>query len=355
MGRFPTLDKWLAGVLLACWAAAFPMAVVDAVQGAGISPLYARVAEEPDGYPSLVRFRPYAPGDRVLRPGDRLIQAGEADLRGLGAIGVFFRITEQSRNEPTVLLVYERDGERRETPLALYPVGSYVGMLPASLSIVVCVLILLLRAAPEPVLRLGVPAGLFGALMFCTISVGPLWWLIASNVMLMIATAFSGPLIVLAAMRFPNSTPIRSPWARRLPWLYVGMVPLVMTIAYGWEPVPLDFAFAAYTPLAGTIMIWSVAAVTRNYRRADPVGRRQVKWPLASAYVGLMPLWIAIGAVMVVGPKASEWVMDATALLALVPIGVTVGVMRYDLFDVDRLITATTSYTCSSWRAWASC
>ena len=53
----------------------------------------------------------------TARAGDRLVRLGDADLRGVGTLGFTAHTYEESGGYLSVPLVFERDGERRETSL----------------------------------------------------------------------------------------------------------------------------------------------------------------------------------------------------------------------------------------------
>ena len=94
-------------------------------------------------------------------------------------------------------------------------------------------------------------------------------------------------------------------------------------------------------------LIASLVAFTRVYQRADPLGRRQIKWVVYGAYVGPLPVALST-AVLTLG-LAPEWVsalsaVGAIALVAL-PLGVLVAVAFYQFLDIDRLFSATLSYS----------
>jgi hypothetical protein len=119
-----------------------------------------------------------------------------------------------------------------------------------------------------------------------------------------------------------------------------------------------SFAAVFWLPNAGLAMgsgglaaiafvIADLAALTRVYQRADPLGRRQLKWVVYGFYVGLM----AVGLVTAVLSLSvvPEWIgaLFAVAMIALVavPLGVLVAIAFYEFLDIDRLFSATLSYS----------
>jgi hypothetical protein len=88
-----------------------------------------------------------------------------------------------------------------------------------------------------------------------------------------------------------------------------------------------------------------VAGQALSWRRADGDRREQLKWLLAGAVCLLTGLLL-----IVLGPPKNELsgriARDlAFLLLAALPVSIGVGILRYHLYDIDRLISRTLSYT----------
>src|SRR5262249_1437583 len=93
------------------------------------------------------------------------------------------------------------------------------------------------------------------------------------------------------------------------------------------------------------LMGGGLAIATRNYRRAGPIGRRRVKWLLYGAYIAIVPLIVA-RTLTIADPDAAwyQWVYVATIIgMVGFPLGTLVAIVRYNLFDIHRLITPTPS------------
>lgn len=94
-----------------------------------------------------------------------------------------------------------------------------------------------------------------------------------------------------------------------------------------------------FTALA-VAFIGSLASLVVRYRRADAVQRAQLRWML----------WAVT---LVVGILIASWIIpdDWTALTgvvlvsyALIPIAIAVAVLRYRLYEIDRIISRTAAY-----------
>jgi hypothetical protein len=87
-----------------------------------------------------------------------------------------------------------------------------------------------------------------------------------------------------------------------------------------------------------------VVAMVRYLTTTDPVGRQQLKWLAGGGFVsGTLALVVWLLPELVLGKDLlpASWVgFSGLPLLA----GLTVAVLRYRLFDVDRIISRTVAY-----------
>ncbi|MEU6412516.1 sensor histidine kinase [Microbispora sp. NPDC046933] len=114
-----------------------------------------------------------------------------------------------------------------------------------------------------------------------------------------------------------------------------GLLPAVI-------PNPLQVpALAPYTSTAGALAWTGILAtlplaalsLLLRFRRADPVGRRQIGWPLF-AFAGYI-------AFMFVGIVAPELTWLSVVWAALIPVLMVFSVMRYRLYGIDTVISRT--------------
>lgn len=108
----------------------------------------------------------------------------------------------------------------------------------------------------------------------------------------------------------------------------VGFVP--------WEVTRSLAIIAGPAMLIGAVA--GVVAVIIRFRRSDAVGRAQVKWMALAGLVMLFSFPIAIG-----DDPALEAVGWFIFYLSI-PVGITIAITRYKLFEIDRLISRTISY-----------
>jgi uncharacterized membrane protein len=98
---------------------------------------------------------------------------------------------------------------------------------------------------------------------------------------------------------------------------------------------------AAVSALIAPVVVWSMVV---RYRRADGIGRQQLKWFAVSliAAVGGMAL-AALASTLTDRPPEAGLAFFGFAG-ALVPIAIGISILRYRLYDIDRIISRTVGY-----------
>jgi hypothetical protein len=95
-----------------------------------------------------------------------------------------------------------------------------------------------------------------------------------------------------------------------------------------------------FAGLLAPSFVGSVASLFIRYRRADQVARAQLRWVLWGTAVPV--------AALVLGwfiPTESDLLNQVVSLsYGLIPVSIAVAVLRYRLYEIDRIISRTTSY-----------
>jgi hypothetical protein len=160
----------------------------------------------------------------------------------------------------------------------------------------------------------------------------------------------------LLLLLFPDGRLLSTRW-RIVAWLTVPTLAIVYVAwlvapnTSGWGRPEVDNPLAS-DALAGldivillvfVLVLAAVAALVMRFRRAAGIERLQLKW-LVAAGVGATTIWL--GAVFVVEPLLGGDAAVATTVwsFALIPTAIGVAVLRYRLFDIDRLISRTVTY-----------
>ena len=95
----------------------------------------------------------------------------------------------------------------------------------------------------------------------------------------------------------------------------------------------------------GISVIASAAILVRRYRRSGSVVRAQIRWVAAAGIVPIV-LFLALLGVGNLVPSGvgdvlwSAWILSTT----LLPIAIGIAVLRYRLYDIDRIVSRTISY-----------
>jgi two-component system, sensor histidine kinase len=347
--RLATIDQILLATMVPLWVAVFALHVRQVVlTGLAEPSVYTWGAREPDGYPVVGAFRPELHAETVgLRVGDRLVRVGDVDLRGVGYLRVYATMLAEADDTLRVPVVFVRDGQQHTLSLALRRPAIAWYWIPALLGTAVTAVLVLLRAPDVQQARL-----FFAATMtfvtFCSpfhgrsyvlslISRGVLWYGVGG---------IGFGLVWLWVIFFPGELARRD----RLSPAWALLAPLIWYTSRINYVTP-GFPTAVVPALKGTcdavLMGGGLAIATRNYRRAGPIGRRRVKWLLYGAYIAIVPLIVA-RTLTIADPDAAwyQWVYVATIIgMVGFPLGTLVAIVRYNLFDIDQLITATASYS----------
>lgn len=106
--------------------------------------------------------------------------------------------------------------------------------------------------------------------------------------------------------------------------------PDVVSPFAGDAPAGLDVVAAAGSAVGG---LGAVAAVAVRFRRATGLERQQLRWFLWSVVAGFV-------AILAIPFGALGWALGP----ALVPTGIAIAILRYRLYDLDRLVSRTVTY-----------
>jgi len=167
------------------------------------------------------------------------------------------------------------------------------------------------------------------------------------------ATSLGGPILL---MIFPEGR-LLSPRFRPALWAALAFIPLSIA-GYAFVPqnlgplfrnlsnpyaIPrLDALFEAFQALSIACGLAAGAgaalSVTLRWRRADRVGRQQLKWLLA-----VLPASIASLIATLVAPGSWSLVLGAVAGI-LMPVAIGIAVLRYRLYEIDILLNRAVLY-----------
>jgi len=171
---------------------------------------------------------------------------------------------------------------------------------------------------------------------------------------------FIAPAVV--AQIFPDGRPLPGRW-RWLLWITVAIA-VESVLASALDPTTLDayrFPFrlperigdaserlnnAGGAVLAPVVFAASLAALVVRFRRSRGVVRQQMKW---LAFAGAVPvsafaLSFLISPFFDDGPLVDVVFITGFAGLMLIPVAVAIAILRYRLYEIDRVISRTLVY-----------
>jgi hypothetical protein len=166
-------------------------------------------------------------------------------------------------------------------------------------------------------------------------------------------------LLAALLLLFPTGRPASPGWRW---WLWVagiGDLLFVLSALWAWpqggaellrldapEPVGVPGVLFSVGATVGPVAVLAAAvSVLMRFRRARGIERQQIKWLLYGVLTMILG-YPVLGVVMNTLGHTSEVAADAwiSVLIAAVPLAVGLAILRYRLYDVDRLINRTLVY-----------
>ena len=341
-------DRLLVLVLMPLWLVSLALHVQGASQGLlGTSALYFAGASGPGAYPTVAAVMPDQQATlraAGLQVGDELLQVGAVDLRGKSALAAGVEAFGQRQPGRVTPLVFRHGAvvAQVDLPVARLPVPWWWPAL-FSTSFALVGLLIILRAPQSRAARTVFPAFLAFAFTWLPVTGYASWRVWLSIIEFAAGMFFTAPLLLRTALLLPEASAPAQRWVFALPWLFVVMAPVAVSAFLG-VPIPPDIALRLHPLLQVACYAALLVILVANYRRADAVGRRQVRWVLFGFFLALGPA-LVVTAVVAFHPA---WFMLYTVSglgLPLVPLAFLVAIVRYNLFDINRLISVAASYS----------
>jgi class 3 adenylate cyclase len=342
LSRLRPIDRVLVLTLVPLWVVCFGLSIKTQLAGGGIAAIGLSV-EDHASYPVVTGefsvMHISSPLEASgLEPGDRLIRAGELDLRGLGTTSFMSTTRDASNSASFVALTYERDGHRRETRLPLVSVSLFRSRLAASISLAALVLFLLLRTEPSRMISTLFHCGLASAFTLTFFVAGPLeaqLWVSA----FVAGTSLTLPHALRFVQLFPGGRAPTGRWQLAWPWLFAAPG-LFAAVLFSGRVALGETGMLLWTTAGGVALL---AMGSQKYRAGDARTRRQIKWVLLGGYFGMVPL--VLGALLAAyDPDFGRLPFEATWAFPLLPLAFLFSIARYNLFDIDRVLSATAAY-----------
>ncbi|MBL8997697.1 MAG: adenylate/guanylate cyclase domain-containing protein [Gemmatimonadetes bacterium] len=328
---------WVAtnGLQVAGWGAPIPRAVYVEREAGGAFPVVRGYATE------------HHREETVFRPGDRVVRVGRWDLEGKGQPTFLVALSDEAWARAGAIAVeVERDGERMVLSESIpgRPPRGHLPNLINSIVLGIAAILLMVRARPSVSSRLMFSALAVEALLYSSFMQGPAPVAVAMLVFAFPIACLIQPLFVLTFLSFPEEAGSLRGVHRYWPWIFA-LSGLPIFAGVNGFPLPLEPMRTLTTLVVLLFVSTNVSVVAMNFRRSGPVGRRKIKWIAYAVYVSALIAVVAYAFGDAGSADAPLWTHVATSIaLAMFPAAVLIAALRFDLFDVDRLLGATVSY-----------
>lgn len=345
MRHLPRIDAALLAILTPLWILCFVLYLNKVVDGQlARVPVFVLAPENADGNPAVRGFWPGTGAEASgLAVGDQLIRVGAADLRGVGPIGFVARVYEEATPDLRVPISFVRAGERGELFLALNRFTFPSRTVPLTLGFAVAAVLILLRASSLYQARAFFLALMAYSFHWTFFAGGPRAQTYAWVAVVFFSSFLMFPLILRAVLTLSEKGVPAGARLPTWPWLFAVFGPIMTSRTFG-VPLPPTVGFFAESVVTVAFVATFIVLLTRNFRQAGPLGRRQLKWVVYGIYIGTTPV---LAADMVITFDPSWWWLHemATTAVALIPLCIFIAIVRFNFFDIDRLISATAAYT----------
>jgi class 3 adenylate cyclase len=336
-------DRALLLLLLPLWAACFALFLRERAADRPTRPtLLVASPAGADALPRVVRYRPgFARAENALLPGDALLRVGSVDARGLSAFGVLAHSLAEADENGGFEVAFSRDGAEGTARVELLREESPWRTSAGAFGFAAIAVLLILRAPRSRAAQRFLPAALVWSLCWIEFQGAALWQTYAYLLVRAVAGSLWAPLMLLAVRELPEGGAPRPP--ARWPWTFALLGPTWTSMWFGW-PLPIEVGTRLNPALGGLAITALLAVLTRNYRRADTAGRRQLEWVMLGGYLGGLPVLLGVAAAALDPERVWLWNWSLTALV-LIPLSWFIAITRSNLFDIDRLISSAATYT----------
>lgn len=348
--RLRRTDKTLILLLMPLWFVAFvlhfELASTDTLR---LMPVFLQTSPEADGYPRVAELLESSREEIELsgmRVGAVVRAIDGHDLAGTSGFVASLQAFAALKPDHAVMATIVDPTSQRtmqvEWPYLEFPLPWWWPSLFGA-SFGLAGLLILLSAPASRTAQAVFPAFLLFALTWLLFPGRSITQTLAGLVVYLIAMVFSGPLILRAVMLLPDRTAIQSRIARRSVWLF-SLMALAAFSAFTGLLVPASTGQMLH--LSGITLFYAAILVilARNYIRADALGRRQLRWVLLGFYLAFVPaLLVTLSGILF--PERFTLYTLASIGMPLIPLAFLIAIARYNLFDIDRVIGGTVSYS----------
>ncbi len=344
MSSLRRIDAILLITISGLWCVCFLLHLNQLARG-GFSwvPVYVDAAPTPDRYPTV---RDFWPGTPTIPPelavGDALAVVGDRDLRGARRLDVIDAFYQAPKNQP-VPIVAVRGVNRFETSLSLQEIPAAWRKTLVGAGFAVLGTLGFWRTRGSTTGRAFYLAMMAYAFHWTDFFGGAPTLTRIAIATFGVSTALTAPLALRAFQVFPEESSRPGGPARAWPWLFLAIGPVYTSWAFG-VPFALPHIGSLAVAASAVYVATLVTLLTLDYRSCGPRGRRQLKWVVLGFWVALVPVFLT--SVVALAAPDLWWLYEASLVLTLaIPICLFIALVRFNLFDVNRLLTAAATYS----------
>lgn len=345
MRRVRPLDLVLLIIVTPLWFGCLALHGNEVMQGRlAWVPVFVTTPTDSTGYPIVREFWPGVDAHPMgLEPGDQLLHVGAANLQGAGPWEFVAHVYEQAGSTRNVPVRFLRGSASGEATLSLIPVRYPWRTFPLVLGLFVTGVFALLHERGSPQARAYFLASLTYSLHWAFFFGGSRLQTFLWSIVFFTASSTMFPLALRAATIFPERlllTGARTPiWF----WLFALFGPLSISWIFA-APFPPGLALQAVFLINSIFVVALLIILTRNYRRATPFGRRQLRWIVYGFYMSMAPI-LAVNIFTLFNPRF-WWVVEVASITAVIlPICIYLALVHGNFLDIDRLISSTAAYS----------
>lgn len=168
-------------------------------------------------------------------------------------------------------------------------------------------------------------------------------------------------LLITAVLRFPSGSLLgpRWRWVERGLWIAVALMALTSTFGPAADEFPFDnpLEIARWSnglAIASNVayVLWqltsipSIASVIVRLRRSRGIERQQVKWvAFAGGYLAFLVFLVEVTFRLFFEPLYESASVLVAASVLFIPISMALAMLRYRLYDIDRLVSRSVAYS----------
>jgi serine/threonine-protein kinase len=348
----PRVADWLLVCsLLPIWLATFVLHVRQSARTGLAQPAFFVVTpRSATDYPRVGGFRPEQGGADAaagLEEGDLILRAGTVDTRGVGNVGFDAIAIGQADENLSVPLVHSRGGGLpQETRVRLSSTLVWWMRIPPLLTLALAALVVFWRGQDREEARAFFLTFVLVLILETPFHGGRYAQTVLSKWIFYALGVVVPPLLFMWALRFPREAPRPTRTALAVCWGFAPLAGFVRGSYLFGGPLPLSIAPYLGPAIDALMVVTCLGILTYRYRLSSPIGKRRIKWLLWGGYVGGLPtltvLSFPLAGVVPSGYRAA--LAFAAVAFCAMPLGVLLAAVRQQLFDVDKVLSATASY-----------